>query len=105
MGLEDRDWYREEYKKRQRAEEARERLTRPKSNRPPPDLSAYSKVIKQPRSIFTVLKYAALFVLLCLAIYGALAMIHHIQNPIKKQPQQQQQPNTKEKATPAVRYL
>lgn len=107
MGLEDREWYREEHRQRRRAEQGR--------SRPPPDLSAYSKIIKQPSAITRYFKSFGFFLLICFAIYGALAMIHHFQNPIKKQvqkfqqhfqqqPQPQPQPE-KEKPKPAVRYL
>lgn len=126
MGLEDRDWYREEHKQKRRAEQGTSKPppppAPPKSRRPPPDLSAYGNVFQSPAPprpasrlippsparlpVRQYLKQFCLFLLLCFAVYGVFAMIHYIRNPIKKQPQQQlQQPDTKEKPKPAVRYL
>lgn len=118
MGLEDRDWYREEYKQKRRAEQQASSKSPPRyayrpTNRPPPDLSAYAKVFTSDNTspVKKPWYYIGLFLILCLAIYGALALLYYIQNPIKKQQQQQQQqhlqqPDTsKEKPKPAVRYL
>lgn len=110
MGLEDRDWYREEYKQKRRAEQANSKSKPPphRTNPPPPDLSAYSNVFTSQPSLVTrpYWHYALLFVTLCLAVYGALALVYYIQNPVKKPQQQQlQKSDTKEKPKPAVRYL
>lgn len=127
MGLEDRDWYREEQKQKRRAQEhqsthhtytppPRARQARP--GQPPPDLSAYVDAFARSRRA-SFIKWLGLFIILCLAIYGTLAVVRDLRTkPTQGDKQQintqkQQPPNSappsapppRPAPVPSIRYL
>jgi hypothetical protein len=109
MGIQDRDWYKEEYK-RKMAGQSHRPFSR--GSRPAPDLSAYERAFASKAKTKTAIKLVLLFLLLCLAIYGALSIVQHLKQPLTrpKAPvtnHEQTPSNEQQRSTPkpAVRYL
>lgn len=76
MGIQDRDWYREAYRERERAlqKEALNRRAQEAKNR-----SELARLVNNRTTkatpIYTVAKGLALLIALCLATYGLLALV------------------------------
>lgn len=130
MGLEDRDWYREEHRQKRRAEYTqpppppppRAPPVRPttrttRATQPPPDLSVYIDAFEKDKRL-NFLKWFLFFLVLCFAIYGALAIVRdfkqkavakHQQTAPIQQPnkhiQEQPPPQPPQPQKPQPRYL
>lgn len=82
MGLEDREWYRKEWKEKNRS--AYKGSNAPQGSQPIDWMANLSTKRQKPRA--RVWKQFALFLALCLAVYGAFSLIRDLKFRLQTKP-------------------